>query len=138
MLKLEVIWRGDSPYPSPIVLVKKKDGSVRFCKDFRKLNLITLFSTELMMEANRIYRKLKNDEWYSLFDLTKGYWQIPIERNSQNKTCFVTPNGSYCYLKLAFGLVNAAATLNRMMRNLLKDKKNTDSYIDDVLTHTET
>ena len=138
MLKLEVIRRCDSPYASPIVLVKKKDGSVRFCTDFRKLNLITLFSTEPMMEANQIYRKLKNDEWYSLFDLTKGYWQIPIEKNSQNKTCFVTPNGSYCYLKMAFGLVNAAATFNRMMRKLLKDMKNTDSYVDDVLTHTET
>ena len=66
MLKLEVIRRCDSPYASPIVLVKKEDGSVRFCTDFRKLNLITLFSTEPLMEANQIYRKLKNDEWYSL------------------------------------------------------------------------
>ena len=67
--------------------------------------------------------------------MSKGYWQIAVTESSQNKTCFVTPNGSYCYLRMPFGLVNSAATFNRMMRKRRRGLEKTDSYIDDVLLH---
>ena len=138
MLKLGVIRVCDSPFASPIVLVKKKDGKIRFCIDFRLLNLRTVFSTEPMMLSSDIYTKLHGHRYLSKFDMTKGYWQIPLEESSQEKTCFLTPQGSFCFLKMPFGLVNAAATFNKMARKLLKGLVYSDSYIDDILCHTPT
>ena len=135
MLKMHVIKPFNSPYASPIVLVKKPDGKIRFCTDYRKLNRLTSFSTEPMVQADQIFCKLKDSKWVSKCDMSKGYWQIAVDESSQDKTCFVTPKGSYCYLRMPFGLVNSAATFTRMMRLLLKGLDKSVHYIDDVLTH---
>ena len=135
MLKMHVIKPCNSPYASPIVLVKKPDGKIRFCTDYRKLNRLTSFSTEPMVQADQIFCKLKDSKWVSKCDMSKGYWQIAVDESSQDKTCFVTPKGSYCYLRMPFGLVNSAATFTRMMRLLLKGLDKSEHYIDDVLTH---
>ena len=76
------------PYGSPIVMVKKKDGSNRVCVDFRKFNKITEVDPEPMMTA---------------FDLTKGYWQIPVAPEDVYETAFVTPDGQYEFLRMPFG-----------------------------------
>ena len=88
-----------------------------------------------MVQADQIFCKLKDSKWVSKCDMSKGYWQIAVDESSQDKTCFVTPNGSYCYLRMPFGLVNSAATFTRMMRLLLKGLDKSEHYIDDVLTH---
>ena len=69
--------------------------------------------------------------------MSKGYWQIAVAESSQDRTCFVTPKGAYCYLRMPFGLVNSAATFTRMMRLLLKGLDKSEHYIDDVLTHSQ-
>ena len=138
MLDLGVIRNCESPYALPIVLVRKKDGNTRFCIDFRILNLQTVFSSEPMMVPSDIYSKLSGDSYLSKFDMTKGYWQIPMEKESQEKTCFLTPQGSYCFLKMPFGLVNATATFNKMVRKLLKGLTSCESFVDDLLCHTPT
>ena len=135
MLDLGVIHVCDSPFASPIVLVRKKDGKIWFCIDFRLWNLQTVFSTEPMMVSSDIYTKLHGHSFLSKFDMTKGYWQIPLEESSQEKTCFLTPQGSFCFLKMPFGLVNAAATVNKMVRKLLKGLLYY-SYLDAILCHT--
>ena len=135
MLKMHVIKPCNSPYASPIVLVKKPEGKIRFCTDYRKLNRLTSFSTEPMVQADHIFCKLKDSKWVSKCDMSKGYWQIAVNESSQDKTCFVTPKGSYCYLRMPFGLVNSVATFTRMMRLLLKGLDKSKHYIDDVLTH---
>ena len=88
MLKFGVIRSCESPYTSPIVLVKKRDRKTRFCIDFRILNLQTVFSSEPMMTASDSYSKLSGDSYLSKFDMTNGYWQIPMEKDSQDKKCF--------------------------------------------------
>ena len=133
-----VIEPSDSPYSSPIVIVKKKDGTNRFCIDFRTLNRVTLFDNEPMPTAEDIYAKLKGARYFSKFDLTKGFWQIPVRREDQKKTAFTTAEGHFHFLRMPFGLVNATATFNRMMRIILKDLQNVASFVDDVLCFTET
>ena len=138
MLQADIIEKSDSPYSSPIVLVKKKDGTARFCIDFRKLNKITVFDSEPMPLPDDIFANLEGDEYFSKLDLTKGYWQIPLREEDKKKTAFSTPEGHFQFKKMPFGLVNATATFNRMMRKLLQDIDYTDSFVDDVLGHTPT
>lgn len=138
MLEADIIEHTNSPYASPVVLVKKPDGSNRFCIDFRKLNRITIFDGEPMPTVDDILVKLKNDVYFSKFDLSKGYWQIPLHEQDKVKTAFTTPDGNYQFKKMPFGLVNASATFNRMMRKALCHVPNSDSFVDDMLAHTGT
>ena len=137
MLEAGVIEQTVSPYASPIVLVKKRDGTDRFCIDFRRLNRITVFDAEPMPTADDIFAKLRYDTFFSKLDLSKGYWQIPMRPEDKPKTAFVTQDGIYQFRKMPFGLVNATATFNRLMRRVLCDLTNADSFVDDVLAHTE-
>ena len=97
-----------SPYSSPIVMVKKKDGSNRVCVDFRKLNKITEVDPEPMTTAEDLFRK-----YLSKIDLTKGYWQIPVAPEDVHKSAFMTPDGQYEFTRMPFGMVNSGATLVR-------------------------
>ncbi|XP_033646392.1 uncharacterized protein LOC117305621 [Asterias rubens] len=88
MLDMDVIERSNSPYASPIVLVSKKDGSQRFCIDFRRLNRVTVFDAEPMPDAEEIFSKLSGDKYFSKIDLSKGYWQIPLSEAGKRKDQF--------------------------------------------------
>ena len=138
MLHMGIIEISDSPYASPIVLVKKRDGSNQFCVDFRKLNKVTVFDAEPIPSQEQIFAKLANDHFFTKLDLRKGYWQIPVKPEARDKTAFVSPNGLYQFRMMPFGLVNAPATFSRMMRTLLNGLSHVDNYIDDILVHTET
>ena len=138
MMKMGVIRESNSPYASPVVVVKKKDGSNRVCVDYRKLNKLTVFDPEPMPAAVDLFQKLNGDKFFSKVDLSKGYWQVTIPEVDTPKTAFVTPDGSYEFLKMPFGMVNSAATLKRGMKNLLKGMKNVEFYWDDILVHTRT
>jgi hypothetical protein len=136
MLEMDVIEKSDSPYASPIVLIKKSDGTNRFCIDFRKLNKVTVFDGEPMPTTEDIFSKLQDDKFFSKLDFSKGYWQIPMNEKDIHKTAFVTHNGNYHFKKMPFGMINATATFTRMMRKLLDKLANVDNYVDDVLEHT--
>ena len=137
MLEADVIEKSSSPYSSPVVLVKKPDGTIRFCVDYRKLNRITVFDAEPMSSADDIYAKLSGDKYFSKIDLRKGYWQIKMDSASKDKTAFATPDGLYNFKTMPFGLVCAPAVFSRLMRTLLRGLKGVDNYIDDILIHTE-
>ena len=136
MLKLGVIEHSKSPYNSPIVMVKKKDGSNRFCIDFRRLNAITKFDSEPMGDTEVIMSKLCKDKYFTKIDLSKGYWQIPMAESCKEKTAFTTPDGCYQCCMMPFGMMNSGASFNRMMRKLIKDL-DIDNYVDDILCHHE-
>ena len=138
MLKMGIIESSNSPYASPIVLIKKKDGTNRFCIDFRKLNKITIFDAEPIPNQEEIFAKLSKDHYFTKFDLSKGYWQIPLRESDKIKTAFLTSNGLYHFNMMPFGLVNAPATFTRIMRTLLCGMQFVDNFIDDILIHTET
>ena len=138
MLTLGVIERCESPYAHPIVMVKKKDGTNRFCIDFRKLNKVTIFDPEPMPNPDQLFSKLSSSNFFSKIDMTKGYWQIPLSENSKNLTAFLTPDAQYRFKYMPFGLVTAPAVFTRMMRKLFSGQSNVINYIDDILIYTET
>ena len=83
MIQNDVIESSDSPYSSPIVLVKKKDGSIRFCIDYRALNAITVGDACPIPDHDAIMSKMCNTKYFTKLDLTKGYWQIGIANDSR-------------------------------------------------------
>ena len=138
MLEMGVVEAAKTPYNAPVVLVKKADGTNRFCVNFQGLNAVTKFDTGLMPNPDDILAKLGKDVYFSKVDLSKGFWQIPMAEGSRQMTGFTTDQGTFTFLKMPFGLVNSGATFSRMMRKLLKGLDNVDNYLDDVTVHTQT
>ena len=137
MLEMGVVRPSTSPYASPIVMVKKKDGSNWVCVDFRKLNKITEVDPEPMTTAEDLFRRLSGNKYLSKIDLTKGYWQIPVAREDMHKTAFVTPDGQYEFTRMPFGMVNSGATLVRGLRKILEGLPRDGSYIDDIVIYSD-
>ena len=79
MLKSGIVEPSDSPYAAPIVLIKKKDQSLRICLDFRDLNKQTIFDPVLMPRMDEVLNKVSKARYISKLDLTKGYWQVPLD-----------------------------------------------------------
>ena len=138
MMTMGVVRESSSPYASPVVVVKKKDNTNSICVDFWKLNKLTVFDPEPMPTAKHLFQKLNGDKYFTRIDLSKGYWQISIPEEDIPKTAFVTPDGSYEFLKMPFGMINSAATLKRAMKKLLHGLDNVEFYWDDILVHTRT
>ena len=136
MLRLGVIEPSTASYASPIVLVKKKDNTIRCCIDYRKINKICHFDPMPTPLPEYLYSKLSSNKFFSKLDLSKGYWQIPIKEEDRDKTTFVTPDcGLFHFKVVPFGLVTSAASCNRMMQLLLQGLENTESYVDDILSY---
>ena len=138
MLDLGVIEPSISPYSSPIVLVPKKDGSVRFCIDFRKLNKVTEFDAEPMPNMEEIINRMSGLKYFTKMDLSKSYWQVGLTERSKPLTAFETPRGLFQFRTMPFGLVNSGATFCRLMRIILSNLPNVDSFVDDMWIFTET
>ena len=95
MLARGIIERSSSPWSFPIVLVKKKDGSTRFCVDFRKLNMVTKKDAHLIPRLDETFDHLSGTAWFSTLDLASGYWQVKLKDSDKEKTAFSTPFGLY-------------------------------------------
>ncbi|UYV80868.1 hypothetical protein LAZ67_19002048, partial [Cordylochernes scorpioides] len=137
MIKMGVAQPSESPWSSPVVLVKKKDGSWRFCVDYRRLNRITKKDVYPIPRTDDVLDSLTGAKFYSSMDLRTGYWQIEIDEGDREKTAFVTPDGLYEFRVMPFGLCNAPATFERMMDNLLAGLKWTIClcYLDDIIVY---
>ncbi|GFY05858.1 retrovirus-related Pol polyprotein from transposon 297 [Trichonephila clavipes] len=140
MLDEGIVQPSESPWSSPIVLVKKKDGSWRFCVDYRKLNSVTKKDVYPLPRIDDTLDCLKGVMFFSSMDLRSGYWQIEIDEADREKTAFITPEGLYEFKVMPFGLCNAPATFERMMDNLLRHFKWTMClcYLDDIIVFSET
>ncbi|XP_028301871.1 uncharacterized protein LOC114462925 [Gouania willdenowi] len=135
MLTSGVVRESASPWAAPIVLVKKKDGSWRFCVDYRKLNALTHKDACPLPRIEEALTELKSARWYSTLDLASGYWQVEMHPLDREKTAFTTPFGLYEFNRMPFGLCNAPATFQRLMQRCLGNLVN-DSlliYLDDVI-----
>uniref|UniRef100_K7EXH9 Gypsy retrotransposon integrase-like protein 1 n=1 Tax=Pelodiscus sinensis TaxID=13735 RepID=K7EXH9_PELSI len=134
MLRMGVIRESRSAWRSPIVLVPKRDGTLRFCIDFRKVNAISRMDAYPMPRVEELLERLGRAQYLSTLDLTKGYWQIPLTPTSQAKTAFATPSGLYHFITMPFGLNGAAATFQRVMDQVLRDHQAyAAAYIDDII-----
>ena len=128
-----------SPWASPVVLVRKKDNSYRFCIDYRSLNAVTKGDAFPLPRVDDLLDQLGQSKCFSTLDLAAGYWQIPVDEQSREKTAFATPEGLFEFRMLPFGLTNAPAVFQRLMQRVLAGLKSSDGascvsvYIDDVL-----
>ncbi|KAL0151201.1 hypothetical protein M9458_053392 [Cirrhinus mrigala] len=138
MLKLGVIEPSHSPWSSPIVMVPKPDGTLRFCNDFRRLNEVSEFNGYPMPRVDELLDRLGRARFISTLDLMKGYWQVPLSNDAKPKTAFSTPSGHWQYRTLPFGLHGAPATFQCMMDILLQPHQSyAAAYLDDVVIHSE-
>ena len=140
MLKRGVIQKSTSPWASPVVLVPKKNGEIRFCIDYRKLNAITIRDEYPLPRIDDMLDTFTGSKWFSSMDLASGYWQIEMDEKDAQKTAFITSEGLYEWKVMPFGLTNAPPTFQRMMHEVLGDLIYTKApvYIDDVNTHSKT
>ncbi len=139
MLELGVIEPSRSEWCSPIVIVAKKDGTNRFCVDFRKVNAIAKFDAYPMPRVDELLDRLGTARFISTLDLTKGYWQIPLTRRSREKTAFSTPDGLFHFTTMPFGLHGAPAAFQRLMDQVLRPHHEyAAAYIDDVVIYSST
>ena len=138
MLKMDVIESSNSAYASPVVLIKKTEGTFRFCIDYRKLNRIVAFDAEPIPNVEFVFTKLAGAVFFSKRDLTKGYWQIPVKDENRDITAFVTPHGLFRWKVMPFGVVSAPAGFTRLMRKLLQALNQVVNYIDDIFIYSET
>ena len=138
MRALDVIEPSSSPYSAPMVVVSKPDQSKRICLDFRKLNALTVLDNEPMCDPEQIFSTLNGSKYFTKIDLAKGYWQVPLDEESKQYTAFQTDVGLYQFKVLPFGLVNAPATFNRMMRQLFSGMESVSFFLDDIIIHAKT
>ncbi len=115
MLQAGVIHASDSPCSSPIVLVKKKDGMIRFCIDYRSLNDVTRKNSYLLPRIDDNLEALKGKKWFCTLDLASSYSKIKMSDMDVEKTAFACHVGLYKFLKMTYGLTNAPATFQCLM-----------------------
>ena len=140
LLSSDIIEMSNSSWSSPCVPVRKSDGSLRLCIDYRKLNAATITEKFPMPNLNHCLYKAHQMNWFTKLDLVRGYYQIKLEEKSKEYTAFSTPQNQYQFKRLPFGLKNAGIAFQKAMQTVLAPfrSSNVVIYIDDILIMTET
>lgn len=139
-----VVQPSSSPWASPVVMVQKKDGTHRFCVDYRSLNQVTKPDTFPLPRIDDLLDQLGKSKYFTTLDLASGFWQIRVHPDSQEKTAFVTPQGLFEFRVMPFGLTNAPSVFQRLMQRVLMGLNPEEGpdfvavYIDDVLVFSRT
>ncbi|CAF0888235.1 unnamed protein product [Rotaria sordida] len=140
MLQGNVIVSSKSPWASPVILAPKKDGTLRFCIDYRKLNAMTICDAYPIPRIDDTLDSLQEAKFISTLDLRTGYWQVEMDEKSREKTAFITHKGLFEFKVMPYGLTNAPTTFQRLMDIVLAGLKWQCClvYIDDVIIYSPT
>ena len=140
MLDAGVVRPSNSPWCNAVVLVRKKDGSLHFCIDFRRLNALTVKDSHPLPRICETLESLAGAAHYSTFDLNSGFWQVPMDQESKQYTAFTLGSTGLCKCEsMPFGLCNAPPTFQRLMQNCLGELNLTYCliYLGDVIVFSE-
>ena len=140
MLEAGIIRESESPYSSPVVIVSKKDGSKRFCVDYKKLNDISVRDVYPLPLISDALDTCSGSSWFSTLDLFSGYHLLPMDEESIPKTAFVCHMGLFEWLVLPFGLSSAPAKFQKLMDRVLARLrfKTCFIYLDDIICFART
>jgi len=140
MLDAGVIEPATSEWASPIVLVPKKDATMRFCVDYRRLNAKTVGDAYPLPRIDDCLDSLGDASIFSTLDCNAGYWQVPVAPEDQDKTTFTSYMGTFRYVRMPFGLRNAPATFQRALDIILSRVRWQTCliYLDDVIVFSHT
>ena len=134
LLEAQVIRESSSPYASPIVLVRKKDGSLRMCVDYCLLNAKTRKDAFPLPCIEESLDALSGAQWFSTLNLASGYNQVPVSEPDKQKIAFCTPFGLFEWNRMPFGLCNAPSTFQRLMQRMFGEQQcESLLYLDDII-----
>ena len=128
-----------SPWGAPVLFVKKKDGSMRMCIDYRELNKLTVKNRYPLPRIDDLFDQLQGSSWFSKIDLRSGYHQLKVKEADIPKTAFRTRYGHYEFVVMSFGLTNAPAAFMDLMNRVCKPilDKSVIVFIDDILVYSK-
>ena len=130
--------RAESPFASPLHMVRKSDNSWRPCGDYRALNSRTLKDSYTLPNLKDFTANLAGKRFFSTIDLVKGYYQVEMHPDDIQKTAVITPFGTFVFLRMPFGLMNAGSTFQKCMDAILGDLDYVFVYLDDILIASST
>ena len=135
MIESGIVRPSNSSWASPIVLVRKKDGTYRFCVDYRSVNAVAVKDSFPLPRIDETFDALSGARYYSMLDLASGYWQVLMRKDAVAKSAFVTERGLFEFTVMPFGLTNAPATFQRLMERVLRRLtwEHCLVYLDDIL-----
>lgn len=140
LLEAGIIRESESPYASPIVVVRKKNGEVRLCVDYRKLNLQTIKDAYALPNLEESFSALSGSQWFSVMDLKSGYYQIEMHEDDKPKTAFACPLGFWEWNRMPQGITNAPSTFQRLMEKCMGDihLREVLVFLDDIIVFSQT
>lgn len=125
-----------SAYASPVVVTRKKDGTPRICIDYRAMNRIVVKDRYPLPLIEDVLDRLQDSSVFSTLDLKNGFFHVPVSKESQKYTAFVTDNGQYQFRRVPFGLCNSPAVFQRFINEIFRDMTMQGialPYIDDLI-----
>jgi hypothetical protein len=129
-----------SAWASPLRLLRKKDGSLRVTVDYQQVNNVTEKVAYPLPFIDEIFNRLSKAKYFTVMDLTSGYYQVPLDPNSRQYTAFICSRGLFEYLVLPMGITNATETFQRMMNKVLDGLLHVicEVYLDDIIVYSDT
>ena len=140
LLDAKVIQESNSPYASPIVLVRKKSGDLRLTVDYREINKITVKDAYGIPQVEQAFQRLSGAKWFSAIDLKSGFYHVKLKPEHRKYTAFTCPFGLFEFLRLPQGLTNSPATFQRMMEHAMADLNLEEliAFLDDLIIFSDT